>query len=84
MPLVLSLSLSLSIILWSHVFLSSFDDIIWTAQARRPHRAQTSRRGRVSGMKVEARAASKTAMICVDCGYIYDGSEGPFEKLPCE
>ena len=32
---------------------------------------------------VEARAASKNAMICIDCGYIYDGSQGPFEKLPC-
>ncbi|KAL4431234.1 hypothetical protein ABPG75_006490 [Micractinium tetrahymenae] len=32
---------------------------------------------------VSARAAAtKQAYICVDCGYIYDGSEGAFEKLP--
>lgn len=34
-------------------------------------------------LAVSARAAKQqTAYICVDCGYIYDGSEGPFEKLP--
>ena len=32
---------------------------------------------------VSARAAAtKQAYICIDCGYIYDGSEGPFDKLP--
>lgn len=30
---------------------------------------------------VVAKAATKTAYICVDCGYIYDGSTA-FEKLP--
>ncbi|KAI7839043.1 hypothetical protein COHA_007185 [Chlorella ohadii] len=34
-------------------------------------------------LAVSARATKQqTAYICVDCGYIYDGSEGPFEKLP--
>lgn len=28
-----------------------------------------------------ARATTKTAYVCIDCGYIYDGST-PFEKLP--
>lgn len=32
---------------------------------------------------IQARASTKQqAYICIDCGYIYDGSEGPFEKLP--
>ena len=27
-------------------------------------------------------ATSTATYICIDCGYIYDGSEGPFDKLP--
>ncbi|PRW58553.1 Rubredoxin-like superfamily [Chlorella sorokiniana] len=34
-------------------------------------------------LAVSARATKQqTAYICIDCGYIYDGSEGPFDKLP--
>lgn len=55
-----------------------------TPQARR-----TVRPRRLSpSQAVQARSTTKqdTAYICLDCGYIYDGSEGPFEKLPssCE
>lgn len=50
-------------------------------QARRalPQR----RASRALAQTVAARASTKTATyICVDCGYIYDNSEGPFDKLP--
>lgn len=49
-------------------------------QAARP--ALARRPARAAAVQTQARAATKQLYICVDCGYIYDGSEGPFEKLP--
>ncbi|KAL4853604.1 Rubredoxin-1 [Chlorella vulgaris] len=52
-----------------------------TAVQARP--ALPLRAPRAAVRTVAARAAtSKATYICVDCGYLYDGSEGPFEKLP--
>mmetsp|Transcript_8185 Transcript_8185/g.20453 ORF Transcript_8185/g.20453 Transcript_8185/m.20453 type:complete len:141 (-) Transcript_8185:385-807(-) len=40
-----------------------------------------------TSVKVNAKAASKPAaknamMVCIDCGYLYDGKRGPFAELP--
>ncbi|KAI8464737.1 MAG: rubredoxin-like protein [Monoraphidium minutum] len=36
----------------------------------------------VAARKAAGKAASTAAYICLDCGWVYDGSKGPFEKLP--
>ncbi|KAL4418961.1 hypothetical protein ABPG77_000874 [Micractinium sp. CCAP 211/92] len=54
-----------------------------TAVQARPAVPPRRRSARAAAQPVSARAAaSKQAYICVDCGYIYDGSDGAFDKLP--
>lgn len=47
-----------------------------------PALPRRARAARPLAQTVSARAATSKAYICVDCGYIYDGSDGAFEKLP--
>lgn len=53
-----------------------------TSLQARPAVLPRRRAARAVSQTVSARAAAKQAYICVDCGYIYDGSDGPFDKLP--
>ncbi|GBF94813.1 hypothetical protein Rsub_07985 [Raphidocelis subcapitata] len=58
------------------------------AQARAAPVATAAARSRRRAVAVSARktaakgGAQAQAYVCIDCGWIYDGSQGPFEKLP--
>mmetsp|Transcript_31684 Transcript_31684/g.54804 ORF Transcript_31684/g.54804 Transcript_31684/m.54804 type:complete len:139 (-) Transcript_31684:84-500(-) len=41
-----------------------------------------SRRGVLVQAKLATKKATKANYVCVDCGYLYDGKQGPFEELP--
>jgi rubredoxin len=50
--------------------------------ARAPVAAARSRARAVSVSARKAAAAKSQAYVCLDCGWIYDGAQGLFEKLP--
>ena len=44
--------------------------------------ARGARRRVVSVAARKAAGAASQAYVCIDCGWIYDGKQGPFDKLP--